>query len=63
MQIFFRLLIIIIFQELDEDYQVRFRDGVRILIEREIATQTTETFGNPPNFQILPLGTSKFYIN
>ena len=50
-------------KELDEDYQVRFRDGVRILIEREIATQTTETFGNPPNFQILPLGTSKFYIN
>ena len=50
-------------KELDEDYQVRFRDGVRILIEREIATQTTETFGNPPNVQILPLGTSKFYIN
>ena len=50
-------------KELDEDYQVRFRDGVRILIEREIATQTTEAFGNPPNSQILPLGTSKFYIN
>ena len=50
-------------KELDEDYQVRLRDGVRILIEREIPTQTTEAFGNPPNSQILPLGTSKSYIN
>ena len=28
-----------------EDYTVRLRDGVRILIERNIATQTREIFG------------------
>ena len=33
-------------ESLDEDYTVRLRDGVRILIERDIATQTSETFGN-----------------
>ena len=39
-------------KELDEDYQVRFRDGVRIIIEREIATQTPKTFENSPNSQL-----------
>ena len=29
-----------------EDYTVRLRDGVRILIERNIATQTPEIFVN-----------------
>ena len=38
-------------EDLNEDYTVRLRDGVRILIERDIATQTSETFGNsePPS--------------
>ena len=30
----------------DEDYTVRLRDGVRILIERNVATQTSNTFKN-----------------
>ena len=38
-------------EDLNEDYTVRLRDGVRILIEREIATQTPEAFGNSPNSQ------------
>ena len=33
-------------ESLNEDYTVRLRDRVRILIERDIATQTPETFGN-----------------
>ena len=33
-------------ESLNEDYTVRLRDGVRILIERDIETQTSETFGN-----------------
>ena len=33
-------------ESLNEDYTVRLRDGIRILIERDIATQTPETFGN-----------------
>ena len=38
-------------EDLAEDYQVRLRDGVRILIEREIATQTPKTFENSSNSQ------------
>ena len=38
-------------EDLAEDYQVRLRDGVRILIEREIATQTPKTFENSSNPQ------------
>ena len=38
-------------EDLDEDYQVRLRDGVRIIIEREIATQTPKTFENSSNSQ------------
>ena len=30
----------------DEDYTVRLRDGVRILIERNVSTQTSNTFKN-----------------
>ena len=30
----------------NEDYTVRLRDGIRILIERDIATQTPEAFRN-----------------
>ena len=33
-------------ESFNEGYTVRLRDGVRILIERDIATQTSETFGN-----------------
>ena len=33
-------------KSLSEDYKVRLRDGIRILIERDIATQTPEAFGN-----------------
>ena len=33
-------------RELNDDYKVRFRDGIRILIERDIATQTPEAFRN-----------------
>ena len=31
-------------ESLNEDYTVRLRDGVRILIERNVATQTSNTF-------------------
>ena len=33
-------------ESLNEDYTVRLRDGIRILIERDIATQTPEAFRN-----------------
>ena len=33
-------------ESLNEDYTVRWRDGIRILIERDIATQTPEAFRN-----------------
>ena len=33
-------------ESFDEDYTVRLRDGVRILIERNVATQTSNTFKN-----------------
>ena len=33
-------------RELNDDYKVRLRDGIRILIERDIATQTPEAFRN-----------------
>ena len=38
-------------EDLAEDYQVRLRDGVRIIIEREIGTQTPKTFENSSNSQ------------
>ena len=33
-------------RELNDDYKVRLRDGIRILTERDIATQTPEAFRN-----------------
>ena len=33
-------------RELDEGYTCRLRDGMRILVERDIATQTSEAFRN-----------------
>ena len=33
-------------ESFDEDYTVRLRDGVKILIERNIATQTLNTLKN-----------------
>ena len=33
-------------RELNDDYKVRLRDGIRILVERDIATQTPEAFRN-----------------
>ena len=39
-------------KDLGKNYQVRLRDEVRILIEREIATQTPEAFDNSPNSQL-----------
>ena len=33
-------------RELDEGYTCRLRDGMRILVERDIATQTPEAFRN-----------------
>ena len=33
-------------ESLNEDYTVRLRDGIRILIEQDIATQTPEAFRN-----------------
>ena len=33
-------------RELNDDYKVRLRDGIRILIEQDIATQTPEAFRN-----------------
>ena len=33
-------------RESNDDYKVRLRDGIRILIERDIATQTPEAFRN-----------------
>ena len=33
-------------RELNDDYKVRLREGIRILIERDIATQTPEAFRN-----------------
>ena len=33
-------------RELNDDYKVRLRDGIRILVEWDIATQTPEAFRN-----------------
>ena len=33
-------------RELNDEYKVRLRDGIRILVERDIATQTPEAFRN-----------------
>ena len=33
-------------RESNDDYKVRLRDGIRILIERDIATQTPEAIRN-----------------
>ena len=33
-------------RELNDDYKVRLRDGIRILVERDIVTQTPQAFRN-----------------